>query len=123
MPEEIRLHFLSVVWFNASRLMKNFHEQWIKLYPKDDLDLCKELIYIPNKIVCYPEFSPVPNATSQLLDQFSVFEKLIEDPKNLLESENEILREKAYLIKNCLQSLDPEGLSDQWWNHLQYSRP
>ena len=120
--EEIKFHFLSVVWFNASRLIKDFQEKWKKFYVKSDREICRELFLIPNSMVYYPQSNPDHHIITQLKDQFKIFQKLIEDPSKVLNDSDPIMKEKASLIKEALKSLDPEGLGEEWWKYLIFMR-
>jgi len=52
-------------------------------------------------------------------DMCSIYFALLKDPKTVLEHADIIIAKKAYILKNVLSEICPEGIDDAWWGKVQ----
>ncbi len=108
--EQVQRHLYHTICYNLVAKHSDLNEKWEKLNPPKTPKNSTKVIGGPK--AGFLNSKCTKNST---IDQFEVFEALMNNPKEVIFHPDQIVAKKARMLMDALCFLDPEGINDSWW--------
>jgi len=107
-------YFYRNMFYHMKQQIPDLDTHWAKVYIKKS----KTIMHISMDVTVKESTRPKRGFFD---DQWKLFRDLIITPNASLKHESNVIRIKAFKLKDCMEKLDADGISDAWWKKLGLS--
>jgi len=104
-------YFYRNVFYHLKIQIPDLDSQWSKVYVKRSTTI----LHITMDITVKESTRPKKGFFD---DQWKLFRDLIVTPNATLKHESNVIRIKAFKLKDCMEKLDTDGINEDWWKKL-----
>jgi len=106
--EDILETFYKIVFYHLKEKIPGFDNNWAKVYIKTSkMKMHTSMGVIVSESTKFK--------TDSFEEQSKLFRELILSPNSALKHESNLVRTKAFRLKDCIESIDTDGIHESWW--------
>lgn len=106
--ENVVNQFYKILFYHLKTQLPDLDSQWSKVYIRTS----KTIMHISMNMIVTQSTKPKKNFFEE---QCRLFKEVILAPNNVLKHESNMVRMKAYKLKNSMEGIDPDGITEAWW--------